>query len=95
MIVVVVIETVVRVKIEMEATIRGKKYEITKPEVIGALRDIEPQRVSRYSVMVDGRPFPIKQVISVTLGIPPMEFGTMTAYQILRGLGFEVTSKGG
>jgi nitrogen regulatory protein PII-like uncharacterized protein len=79
----------------MQVTVRGKKYEITKEKVIEAVRDITPQRVVTYSVSINEQVFPIKQVLSVTLGIPPMEFGTMTAYQILQDLGFTINRREG
>jgi len=91
--IVVVVVIVVRVEIEVEVTIRGKKYRITEREIVGALSDKKPQRVVKYSVSINGKLFPIKQVISVTLRIPPMEFGTMIAYQILKELGFEIISE--
>ena len=95
MIVVGVVEAVevVGVEIEVEVTIRGEEYEITRRKITEALRGKKPRRVVKYSVSIDGKLFPVKQVVAVTLQISPMEFGTTTAYQILRGLGFEITSE--
>ena len=77
----------------MEITIRGKKYSITKEKVEKAVRNVVPERISKYSVLLHNKPYPIKQVFAATLGISPMEFGTLTAYQVLQNLGFEIVRK--
>jgi hypothetical protein len=75
---------------EVEVTIRGRKYQVSREKVEDSLKDVLPQRISKYSVLVNGGSFPIKQVVAVALGLSPMEFGSSTAYQILQDLGFEI-----
>jgi hypothetical protein len=41
-------------------------------------------------VLVKGRPFPPKQVLSLTLDLPPVKFTTMAANAVLSRLGFEL-----
>jgi len=71
-------------------TIGGKAYRVNMDEVITALRNVEPEPVRRYYVVINGRSYPIKQVISVALNIPRIAFTSMDAYRILRRLGFEI-----
>ena len=74
----------------MEITIQGKKYKISREKIEKAIKGGTPQRVTKYAVSIHGQLFPIKQVISETLQIPLMEFGTMTAYRILRYLDYKI-----
>jgi len=76
---------------EVEVTIHGKRFAISKKGIEESLKGVSPQRISKYSVLINGNPFPIKQVIAVALGISPLAFGSSTAYQILQGLGFEIS----
>ena len=77
----------------MEITIRGKKYDITSKKVLLALQNSDPQRIATYSVEIDGKRYPIKQILAKTLKISPMEFSSMRAYQILQDLGFKILTK--
>ena len=78
---------------EVEVTIRGKKYLISHDKVERSLEHVGPQRISKYSISLNSKLFPIKQVIAASLEISPMEFGTSVAYQILQDLGFKIIKK--
>jgi len=77
----------------MRFTLRGKSYEITKEDIIKAVEGIEPRPIRKYYVEINGEHYPIRQVLSVALNIPPASFTTMDAYRILANLGFEVKTK--
>lgn len=77
----------------MEITIRSNKYDITSKKVLLALQNSDPQRITIYSVEIDGKQYPIKQIIAKTLKLSPMEFSSMRAYQILQDLGFKILTK--
>jgi len=74
-------------------TIRGKVYNITREDVINAVKDVEPEPIigkRKYYVEINGRQYPIKQVISLVTGLPRIAFTAMDAYRILTKLGFEI-----
>jgi len=74
-------------------TIRGKRFNIDKDDVINAVKDVEPEPLTgrrKYYVEINGKKYPIKQVISLVTGLPRIAFTAMDAYRILTKLGFEV-----
>ena len=78
----------------MRFVIRGREYEITKEEILERMRGVEPKEIRKYYVEVNGREYPIKQVISETLNVEPIAFTSMDAFGILSRLGFDVRSEG-
>jgi hypothetical protein len=68
----------------------GKKYKVTSEEVEEKVSFAVPKATDKYYVLVKGRPFPPKQVLSLTLDLPPVKFTTMAANAILSRLGFEL-----
>lgn len=75
-------------------TLRGKEYNLRMEDIIKAIKDIEPETVRRYYIEINGREYPIKQVISKALNIPKISFISTDAYYILTKLGFKVYQKG-
>jgi len=74
-------------------TIKGKVYYITREDVINAIKDVEPDPLTgkrRYYVEINGKQYPIKQVLSLVTELPRIAFTSMDAYRILTKLGFEV-----
>ena len=71
-------------------TIGGKKVSLSKQAVEDALKAVKPDTVKKYSVRVGQTDYPIKQVVSVASGCPPVTFISTDAYRILTRLGFEV-----
>lgn len=78
----------------VRAIIRGKEYELTSSEVIEKLKGVEPELIRQHYVTINGKDYPVKQVISVVTGLPRMAFTSMYAYTILPKLGFEVKQRG-
>jgi hypothetical protein len=72
--------------------LRGKTYRLSKADVERAVAKVEPRSTEKYAVMIGERAFPPKQLIEVSLHLPPMAFTTMDAQRILTRLGFEVIS---
>jgi len=76
--------------------IEGKVYDITREGVISAVRGVEPEPLEgkrKYYVVIEGRRYPIKQVISLVTGLPRSDFTARCARRILTKLGFEVFVK--
>ena len=77
----------------MKFKIGGKFYEFgTMSTIINKMRDINPEPIRKYYVNIDGKKFPIKQVIfkNAKPEIHKIGFTSMYAYHILVKLGFNV-----
>lgn len=70
--------------------LRGKIYRLSRTDVERAAAKAEPRPTEKYAVKVGERSFPPKQLIEVSLKLPPTSFTTLDASRILRKLGFEV-----
>ncbi|MBE0479045.1 hypothetical protein IBX65_08030 [Candidatus Aerophobetes bacterium] len=77
----------------MQFIIRGKPFSIEKSDIVARMSGKQPDRVNKYYVSISGKDYPIKQVIEVVCGIPPIGFTSMDAYRVLEGLGFDVKVK--
>ena len=71
-------------------TIAGKTYSITADDIMSEMKDKEPEAIRNYYVEIGNKKFPIKQVLSETLGLVKIGFTSMDAYRVLMKLGFEV-----
>ncbi len=71
-------------------TLGGKEYELSRAVVEERLEFVVPKPTDKYFVMIKGRPFPPKQVLSIALDLPLLKFTTMAANGILARLGYEV-----
>jgi 5-methylcytosine-specific restriction protein B len=74
----------------MQFTINGARYDLTREGVESALATLEPESVHIYSVEVDGRRFPVKQVLADVTGLSTTDFDSTRAQRVLRSLGFDV-----
>jgi len=70
--------------------LKGKSFNLEKEEVVKAMKNVEPERISKYYVEIHGRKYPIKQVIAQMLKVLRISFTSMDAYNILNRLGFEI-----
>jgi hypothetical protein len=68
--------------------IAGQEFELEPGNVEACLRDLLPDPVHEHYVVVRGRRFPPKQVISCATGLDRADFTTHQARRILRRLGF-------
>ena len=74
-------------------TIRGKVYDVSRDDVINAVKDVEPEPLTgrrKYYVEINGKQYPIKQVVGLVTSLPRIAFTAMDAYRIFTKLGFEV-----
>jgi hypothetical protein len=68
----------------------GKPYELDRNRIEQDLKHTPPKRVDKYFVLVNGRPYPPKQVLGIALNKPLVSFTTVDASRVLTALGFEV-----
>ena len=70
--------------------LRGKIYRLSRIDVERAAAKAEPRPTEKYAVRMGKRSFPPKQLIELSLKLPPTSFTTLDASRILKKLGFEV-----
>jgi hypothetical protein len=69
-------------------TISGQQFELERTEVECCLMNVLPDPVHEHYVVVRGRRFPPKQVLSCVTGLDRADFTTHQARRILKRLGF-------
>jgi hypothetical protein len=69
-------------------TISGQPFELERAQVEQCLHDLLPDPVREHYVVVRGRRFPPKQVLSCATGLDRADFTTHQARRILMRLGF-------
>ena len=77
----------------MNFTLRGSPLSITSADILRATRDVPPPPIdgrNKYFVELHGRRFPIKQVLRLVTGLPPVGFTAQDAHRILSRLGFDI-----
>lgn len=74
----------------MRFILRGKAYELTRQGVEEKVIHVKPGPIQKYYVVINGKQYPPKQVISECIDIALVEFTTMDAANILRRLDFKL-----
>jgi len=74
----------------MEFTLRGNDYNLERPNVEKAMKDVLPDPIRQYFIVVNGEKYPPKQVLAESLKLGRVEFTTMDACSILKRLGFKL-----
>lgn len=75
---------------QVQATIAQHEYAFDAQEIRRLLRNVMPEPLGDHFVVVGGRRFPPKQVISLVTGLDRADFNTHQARRILSRLGFTV-----
>lgn len=75
---------------EVDFTLDGTRYHLTRDTVIRSMRRQVPGRIHTYAVDIEGVTYPVKQVLAQSLGIPAASFISTRAQDIIGKLGFEV-----
>jgi hypothetical protein len=69
-------------------TVGGEEYDLTKEQVISAMRGAASEPIQKHLVEIEGTVFPPKQVFATVTGRGRTSFTTMEAQRVLRRLGF-------
>lgn len=79
----------------MRIILKGKGYSVTWEDTTAKLRGVTPEVGGKvkYFVEIEGKEFPVKQVLGQILNLPRAGFTTQDAYSILLRLGFKITEK--
>ena len=75
---------------EIDFTLDGTRYHLTRLAVIKAMAKQTPGRIQTYAVDIAGQRFPVKQVLAQALQVPVTSFISTRAQDLLAKLGFEV-----
>lgn len=73
---------------QVQARIAQQEFAFDAEEIARMLRDVMPEPLGDHFVVVGGRRFPPKQVISLMTGLDRADFNTHQARRILSRLGF-------
>ncbi len=77
-------------QVQIQITIAQHDFALDAEEVERQLRDVMAEALGDHYVVVGGRRFPPKQVISLMTGLDRADFNTHQARRILSRLGFTV-----
>ena len=69
-------------------TVSGHRYELDRRRVEAALEGVLPEPIHEHFVVISGRRWPPKQVLSLVTGLDRADFTTHQARNILTRLGF-------
>jgi hypothetical protein len=72
----------------IEATIAGHPFALCRRDVERAMRQVDPDPIASHFVVIVGRRYPPKQVISCITGVDRADFTTHQARRTLKRLGF-------
>jgi hypothetical protein len=74
-------------------TLRGKSFEKRKDDFVKAAKPLAPGRVTKYSTVVGGKRYPIRQVLAAVTKLPPIAITSQDAYRVLEKFGFTVDTQ--
>lgn len=75
---------------KLEFKLAGRGHTLDSEEVEDAVKHAEPGPIDKYFVEMHGSRYPLKQVLSLALRIPPGDFISTDARRILKKLGFKI-----
>jgi hypothetical protein len=74
-------------------TLRGKAFEKSGEDFLNATRGLEPGRVQKYSTLIHGKRYPIRQVLAAVTKLPAIAITSQDAYRVLEKFGFTVDTE--
>jgi hypothetical protein len=73
---------------EITVKISGKAFTLSKQMVETALRNVDPDPVRSHGVKIDGKVYPVKQVIAAVTKLDRLDFQSAQARSVLQRLDF-------
>jgi hypothetical protein len=73
-------------------TLRGKSFEKAMHDFVEAVVGKAPNRIQKYSTLINGVPYPIRQVVAYATGLPAIAITSQDAYRTLERVGFTIES---
>ncbi len=81
-------ETTAEKTLTRRVTIAGQHFVLRRSDVLRAVRNLDPEPITRHFVVVGARRFPPKQIMSEVTGLDRADFTTHQARRTLMRLGF-------
>ncbi|MBZ5680238.1 MAG: hypothetical protein LAO24_09050 [Acidobacteriia bacterium] len=72
-------------------TLRGRTFDLRKEDIVSVARGMSPGRIQKYSVVLNGKSFPIRQIVAAATTVPAIEITSQDAYRILQKFGFDIS----
>lgn len=81
----------------MEATVtftlRGKTFDKRQKDFIQAMKGLEPGRIKKYSTVIGGKRYPIRQVLAAVTKLQAIAITSQDAYRVLERFGFLIDTE--
>lgn len=74
-------------------TLRGRTFEKEREDFMKAAKPMEPGRIQKYSTIVNGKRYPIRQLVASVTALPAIAITSQDAYRILGKFGFTVDAE--
>jgi hypothetical protein len=74
-------------------TLRGKTFEKQKDDFVKATKGLEPGLIKKYSTVVGGKRYPIRQVVAAVTRLPAIAITSQDAYRVLEKFGFTIDTE--
>ena len=74
--------------------LRGRTFERTSQDFVKAVKGLDPGRIQKYSTVIGGKRYPIRQVVAAVTKLQPIAITSQDAYRVLEKFGFTVDSEG-
>jgi CRISPR/Cas system-associated exonuclease Cas4 (RecB family) len=71
-------------------TIRGQRISLSREQVIEKLKGKEPGPTTIHVVEIEGTWYPMKEALSIAIGVDRLKFQTAQALAVFEKLGFKV-----
>jgi hypothetical protein len=81
--------------VKLKFTLRGKTFEKEMYDFIRAMVGRTPGGIQKYSIIINDEPYPIRQVVACTTGLPSIAITSQDAYRILEIFGFTIETHEG
>jgi hypothetical protein len=76
-------------------TINGARFTLRPSEVRQKMAKVAPEPLRDHGVKIDGKIYPVKQVVSEVTGLDRLDFQSMQARSVLKRLGLELWRSSG
>ncbi len=74
-------------------TLRGRTFEKRRADFAQAVKDMAPGRIQKYSVVIGGKRYPIRQVLAAVTNIQAIALTSQDAFRVLERFGFSVDTE--
>jgi hypothetical protein len=74
-------------------TLRGRTFEKSSEDFARAVKGVEPGRIKKYSTVIGGKRYPIRQVLASVTKLQAIAITSQDAYRVLEKFGFTVDTQ--